>query len=96
MGIKSHRGLSYTNKCFKALTLLTDEVGDWLEGLFLPHDEPNLLRFLVSHQLGVASASLLPLFISESVQLRSHFENALFGFLSSHFLNFGQLFLHEC
>lgn len=71
--------------------MLTDEVSDWLEGLLLSHDESDFLGLLVSHEFGVASTSLLPLFVSDSVQLGSHLEDALFALLASDLLNLGKL-----
>jgi hypothetical protein len=65
------------------LRIDTDEVSHWLEGLFLSHDEPDFLGFLVSHQLAVAGSSLLPLFIPHSVEFASHFENAFLLLLST-------------
>ena len=46
-------------------------VGDWLESLLLSHAETNVLLVLVSHELSVANASLLPLIVVESVNLGS-------------------------
>ena len=46
-------------------------VGADLEGLRLPHNEPNSARFLVLQKLHRTSASLLPLipFLIESIKL---------------------------
>ena len=49
--------------------ILTNEVGDGLESLLLTHDEANALLLTVAHQLGVANAALLPLFISPAEKL---------------------------
>ena len=57
--------------------LLTDKVGDWLERLLLTHDEPDAFGLLVAHKLAIAYASLLPLFLTQSVELDTQLEDAL-------------------
>ena len=44
-------------------------VSHWLESLLLAHDKPDLLLSTVTHELGVTSASLLPLLVVPAVQL---------------------------
>jgi hypothetical protein len=62
---------------------LTDEVGYGLESLFLTHHEAGTLLFTVAHQLRVADATLLPLFVPPSEELNSDLHEALQVLLSS-------------
>lgn len=59
------------------MNVLTNEVADGFESLLLSHDEANFLLSTVSHKLGVANATLLPLFISPSEKLGSNLHKAL-------------------
>jgi hypothetical protein len=70
---------------------LQDKVGDWLEGLLLAHDEADLLSLLVAEELAVASTTLLPLTISEAIELASDLEDALLLLLSGDLLDLGKL-----
>ena len=72
---------------------MQDEVGDWLEGLLLAHDEADLLGLLVAEELAVASTTLLPLTISEAIELASDLEDALLLLLSGDLLDLGKLSL---
>ena len=56
--------------------LLTQKVRDGLEGLLLAHNKANFLFCVVSHELGVANAAFLPLFIAPSEELGSDFHQA--------------------
>ena len=76
--------------------LLEDEVGYGLEGLLLAHDEADLLGLLVAEELTVPGATLLPLLISEAVELASDLEDALLFLLSSGLLlNLGKRRLYQ-
>ena len=66
---------------------LTDEVCDGLESLLLTHDEANLLLFAVTHELGVANTTLLPLLVSPAEKLGSDLHDALEVLLTSLRLN---------
>jgi hypothetical protein len=71
---------------------LQNEVGNWLESLLLAHDKANLLCIFVAEKLTVACATLLPLFVSEAVELASHLKDALVLIISSRlWLNLGEL-----
>ena len=59
------------------LSLLTQEVSDGLESLLLAHDEANALLCTISHELGVANATFLPLLIAPSEKLDSDLHDAL-------------------
>ena len=72
---------------------MKDEVGDWLESLLLAHDEADLLGLLVAEELAVASTTLLPLTISEAIELASDLEDALLLLLSGDLLDLGKLSL---
>ena len=72
---------------------MQDEVGDWLEGLLLAHDEADLLGLLVAEELAVAGTTLLPLTISEAIELASDLEDALLLLLSGDLLDLGKLSL---
>ena len=67
----------------QSFRLLTDEVGDWFESLFLAHDKANLLLSTVTHQLSVSNATLLPLFVAPAEKLCSDFHDALEVLLSA-------------
>ena len=56
--------------------LLTQKVSDGLERLLLAHDKANFLFRVVSHELRVANASLLPLLLTPSKDLGSDFHQA--------------------
>jgi hypothetical protein len=72
---------------------LEDKVGNWLEGLLLTHDEADLLSLLVAEKLTVAGTTLLPLAISEAIELASDLEDALLLLLSRDLLDLGKLSL---
>ena len=72
---------------------MEDKVGDWLEGLLLTHDEADLLSLLVAEELTVAGTTLLPLAISEAIELASDLEDALLLLLSRDLLDLGKLSL---
>lgn len=74
---------------------MEDEVGDWLEGLLLAHDEADLLGVLVAEELTVAGPTLLPLAISEAIELASYLEDALLLLLSRDLLDLGKLSLYS-
>jgi hypothetical protein len=57
----------------------------------LAHDEADLLGFLVAKEFTIASASLLPLVVSETVELASDAEDALLLFLTGDLGDFGKL-----
>ena len=59
------------------LSLLTQKVSNGLESLLLAHDEANALLCTISHELGVADATLLPLLIAPSEKLDSDLHDAL-------------------
>ena len=72
---------------------MEDKVGNWLEGLLLTHDEADLLSLLVAEKLTVAGTTLLPLAISEAIELASDLEDALLLLLSRDLLDLGKLSL---
>ena len=72
---------------------MKDEVGDWLESLLLAHDKADLLSLLVAEELAVASTTLLPLTISEAIELASDLEDALLLLLSGDLLDLRKLSL---
>ena len=93
-GTRSHEGLSETIKKLIYCDDLTNEVGAWLEGLFLSHESSDFLGLLVSHELEVTNTSLLPFFSSHSVELTSHLENAFLLLFTSDLGNFRKINLY--
>ncbi len=87
MGTSSQSGDSWTIQKLVTPLKHTDEIGNWLEGLLLPHDESDFLVLFVAHEFAVASASFLPLIIPHSVQFAPHLENALLTLFACHFLD---------
>ena len=73
--------------------LLEDKVGDWLESLLLAHDKAELVSVLVAEELAVAGTTLLPLTISEAIELASDLEDALLFLFSRDLLDLGKLSL---
>jgi hypothetical protein len=72
---------------------LEDKVSYWLESLLLAHDEADLLGVLVAEELAVAGTTLLPLVISEAIELAPDLEDALLLLLSRDLLDLGKLSL---
>jgi len=72
---------------------LQDKVSDRLESLLLAHYKADLLSLLVAEELAVASTTLLPLTISEAIELASDLEDALLLLLSGDLLDLGKLSL---
>ena len=72
---------------------MQDKVGDWLEGLLLAHNESDLLCLLVAEKLCVAGPTLLPLVVSEAIELASDLEDALLLLLSRDLFDLGKLSL---
>ena len=77
------------------LSLLTQEVSDWFKSLLLAHDEANALLCTISHELGVADATLLPLLIAPSEKLDSNLHDALQVLLARLSLNILKFDLYE-
>ena len=67
--------------------VLTDKVSDGLERLLLAHDEANRLLSTVTHELGIANTTLLPLLVPPTEQLGSNLHDALEILLTSLGLN---------
>ena len=72
---------------------MQNKVGDGLKGLLLTHDKANLLSLFVAEKFAIASTTLLPLLISEAVELASNLEDALFFLLTGDLFNLGKFSL---
>ena len=59
----------------------------------MTHDKANLLGLLVAKEFAIANTSLLPLIVSETIELASDTEDAFFFLLTSDLSNLWEISL---